>query len=47
MTLAISQERALRIGLSSMNRNETLYSIRAYTSICYVGIVSVGRRLNL
>ena len=47
MTLAISQERASRIGLSGVDRNVTSYRVRAYASIFYVGIVLVGRRLNL
>ena len=45
--LGIGLEQALLVDPSGLDRNVPSYRTRAYASIIYVGIVSVGRRLNL
>jgi len=45
--IGIGLERAPLVGWSSLDRDVISYRIRAYASIIYVGIVSVGRQLNL
>jgi len=47
MTYAFGLERAPLVGSSGLERNVTSYRIRAYASVIYVGIVSIGRRLIL
>jgi hypothetical protein len=47
MTLALGLERALCIELYGLDRIVTLYRIRAYTFMFDVGILLVGRQVNL
>ena len=47
MTQAFGLERAPLVGSSGLDRNVNSYRIRAYASVIYFGIVSVGRRFNL
>ena len=47
MAQAKGLERASSVSSGGLDRNVTSYRIRAYASLIYVGIVSVGRRLNL
>lgn len=47
MMKALRLERALFIKVSSLDRDINSYQIRAYASAIHIGIVFVGRRLNL
>jgi hypothetical protein len=47
MTCAMGIMRTPLVGSSGPDRNVTSYRIPAYASIIYVGLVSVGCRLNL